>query len=109
LLSVPLLVLPVALFSLVPALFFLAPGLLFSFQTDLMRFCAVVHKRLLEPRVLQSFLGRDSLLGIVYEYPPQEVEELFVEVGVARYCFLLLSAWSLIYSRRYVRGASSLP
>ena len=81
-------ILSVSLFSLVPAFFFLPPGLLFSFQSNLVSFCAVVHERLLEPRVLQSLLGRYALLGVVHEYSPQEIEELFVEVGVARYCFL---------------------
>ena len=83
--------LPVALFSLVPTLLFLPPRLLFSFQPDLVRFCAIIHERLLEPRVLQGFLGGYALLGIVHEYPSQEVKELFVEIGVGRYCFLHMS------------------
>jgi hypothetical protein len=40
--------------------------------------------------MLQGFFRRDTLLGIVDEYPPEEVEELPVEVGVSRNGFLLL-------------------
>ena len=56
-----------------------------------MGFCTVVHERLLKPRVLQSFLGGYALLGVVHEDTSQEVEELLVEVGVTRYCFLYMS------------------
>jgi len=38
--------------------------------------------------VLQCFLGCYPFLGVVDEYPPEEVEELTVEVGVGWYCFL---------------------
>lgn len=57
-------------------------------QTNLVRLCAVVHERLLEPRVLERFFGGDAFLGVVDEDAAEEVEELAVEVGVAWYCFL---------------------
>lgn len=41
--------------------------------------------------MLECFLGCDALLGVVYEYPPEEVKELLVEVGVTRYGFLHMS------------------
>jgi hypothetical protein len=75
----------------VPTFLFLSPGLLFSFQPDLVSFCAIVHERFLEPGMLQGLLGGDTLLGIVDKNPSQEVEELLVEVRMARYCFLQLS------------------
>lgn len=101
--------LSVSLVSLVPALFFLSPRLLFSLQSNLVRFCAVVHERLLEPRVLERLLGRNTLLGIVHEYSPQQVEELLVEIRVPGYCFLRMSVRANSKQRRDVRGASSSP
>jgi hypothetical protein len=55
-----------------------------------MSFGAVVHKRLLEPRMLQGLFGSYTLLGIVNKYLPQEIEELAVEVGVTWNGFLRL-------------------
>ena len=78
----------VPLLPLVPPLFFLSPRLLFSLQPDFVRLGAIIHERFFEPRVLESLLGRDALLGVVHKYPSKEVKELLVEVGVARYCFL---------------------
>lgn len=101
--------LPVPLFALVPALFFLPPCFLLSLQPDLVRLGAVVHERLLEPGVLQGFLGCDALLGVVHEYPSEEVKELFVEVGVARYCFLCMSVKAGGIAGGDVHGASSSP
>lgn len=49
------------------ALFFRPAGLLLPLQLDLVGLCSVVHERFLEPRVLQSLLGRDSLLGVIHK------------------------------------------
>ena len=79
--------------SVEPTLLFLpCPQLLFSLQPYLVRFRAVVHERLLEPRVLQRVLGRDALFGVVYEDPLQQIEELPIELGVGRDRFLAQSA-----------------
>jgi len=40
--------------------------------------------------MLQCLLGCYSLLGVVYEYSPQEIEELPVEVSVGGDCFLCM-------------------
>jgi hypothetical protein len=53
-----------------------------------MSFGAIIHKRFLEPWMLQGLFGRYTLLGIVDEYLPQEIEELAVEVGVTGDGFL---------------------
>lgn len=71
-----------------PSLFFLAAGLFLPLESDLVRFGSVVHEGLFEPGVLQCFLGCYPFLRVVDEYPPEEVEELTVEVGVGWYCFL---------------------
>jgi hypothetical protein len=75
------------------------------------RLCAVIQKCLLEPRVLQSVLGRDALLGVVYEYSLQQVKELAVELGVWRYGFLRRSEYVIcvqIESDAYVKLLHSL-
>lgn len=66
-----------------PALLFHSAGLLFPLQLDPVGFGSVVHEGFFEPRMLQSLLGRDSLLGVVHKDPSEQVEELPVEVGVA--------------------------
>lgn len=43
--------------------------------------------------MLQSLLGRDSLLGVVHEDPSEQVEELPVEVSVAGDGFLAYVSW----------------
>ena len=42
--------------------------------------------------MLEGLLGGDAFCGVVDEDAAEEVEELLVEIGVARYRFLLLSA-----------------
>ena len=73
---------------LVPKHFLLSPGLLFPFQSDLVSLCPVIHERFFEPRMLQRILRCDALLWVVDKYPPQEIEELLVEISVSWYSFL---------------------
>jgi hypothetical protein len=51
-------------------------------------FGAIIHERLLEPWMLQGLFGGYTLLRIVYEYLPQKIKELAIEVGVVGNCFL---------------------
>lgn len=75
-----------------------------------MGFGSVVHEGFFEPRMLQSLLGRDSLLGVVHEDPSEQVEELPVEVGVARDGFLQYVSWVKLMSyRQNIQEASSWP
>jgi hypothetical protein len=61
--------------------------------------------------MLQSILGRDALLGVVYEYSLQQIKKLAVELGVGRYGFLITSAYVLcvrVESDAYVKLLHSL-
>ena len=53
-----------------------------------MSFSPVIDDALLEPPMLQSFLGSDAVLRVIDKDAPKEIQELSVELGVGKYEFL---------------------
>jgi hypothetical protein len=49
--------------------------------TDAKSFGAIINQRLLEPRVLQSLFGSNTVLGVVDKYPLKKVKEQAMECG----------------------------
>jgi len=59
--------------------------------------------------VLQSLLGCYPLFWVIHEDASEEIEELPVEVGMARYGVLTLSAVAIEVINENIQVASSSP
>lgn len=47
--------------------------------TNAQRLRAIIDDSFFEPRMLESLLGSDAVLGVIYKNPLEEVEELSVK------------------------------
>ena len=69
-----------------------------SLDPDATSFRTIVFDQLAEPRVLQRFPSSDTLLGVIDEDPPEQIEEQFVELCSRRDDFV-----------QTLHGANELP